>query len=117
MPGFSARLAPGRYYNGTTLNVTVNFADADGVAVDPDTVTIKTMSPCGSQASYAYGTDAELTKLTTGSYNAELVPNEGGRWFFRWISTGTGTATVLEGDFLIQASPFEDAIERAYALP
>lgn len=109
--------APGKYFNGTTINIPVAFTDADGVAVDPDTVTIKTLSPCGRQASYAYGTDAEVTKLATGSYNAELVPDEGGRWFFRWISTGTGKATVREGDFLIQLSPFEDATERAYQLP
>lgn len=108
---------PGRYYNGTTINIPVSFTDSNGDAVDPDTVTFKTCNPNGTIGSYAYGTDAEITKISTGNYNAEIVPDKGGRWFFRWESTGTGKATVREGDFLIQVSPFVDITEQAYVLP
>lgn len=99
-------LTPGRLYADTTLQITTAFRDADGVLVDPTTVTFETISPCGGTASYVYGTDDEVTKSATGRYAAEIVPDEPGRWFYRWVTTGSGTAIVIEGDFLIQDSPF-----------
>ncbi len=99
-------LYPGRIYPETTLRLTVTFADSDGAAVDPSMVTFSTCSPCGTQVSYVYGTDSEVGKSAVGNYYADIVPDESGRWFFRWKTTGTGTALVDEGNFIVQASKF-----------
>ena len=99
-------LAPGKYYPETTLQIEVSFTDEDGVAVDPSTVTFETMSPCWVRQTYVYGTDNEITKPATGNYVAEISPGEAGRWNYRWVTTGSGTALVTEGDFLIQDSRF-----------
>ena len=109
-------LYPGRIYPETSLRLTVTFADADGAAVDPATVTFTTCSPSGGVTSYVYGTDAEVGKSAVGNYYADISPDQSGRWFFRWKTTGTGTALVDEGDFVVQASPFAGSWpEQAYS--
>ncbi len=102
-------LTPGRLYVGTSLRLRIAFRDENGVLIDPDTVTFETYSPCGSRRTYVYETDAEVTQIATGRYAADIVPEEPGRWRFRWLSTGEGEAIAEEGDFLIQDSPFADA--------
>lgn len=99
-------LYPGKIWPGTTLRLTVSFTDEDGDAVDPATVTFSTATPSGRVTSYVYGTDAEVGKSAVGSYYADIVPDQSGRWQFRWLTTGTGTALATEGDFVVQASPF-----------
>lgn len=101
-------LAPGKIYINTELRLTVTFRDDDGTLVDPDTVVIRTMSPCGTEATYTYATDDEVQKSSTGIYTADITPDEAGRWHFRWQTTGTGKTTALEGDFIVQNSVFYD---------
>lgn len=99
-------LSPGKIWPETTLRLEVVFTDEDGNAVDPDTVTFSTYTPNGTLTSYVYGTDAEVGKSATGSYYADIVPDESGRWHFRWVTTGTGTALATEGNFVVQKSKF-----------
>jgi hypothetical protein len=97
-------LAPGKTYIGRPVRIPVNF-QVDDVDVDPDEVTLKTRSPCGTETSYVYS-DAEVTRSSAGDYYVDVTPNEAGRWWYRWESTGTGTTDAFEGDFIVQASPF-----------
>lgn len=99
-------LYPGKIWPGTSLRLTVSFTDADGTAVDPDTVTFSTFSPGGTSTDYVYDTDDEVGRSATGSYYADISPGESGRWHFRWLTTGTGTSIATEGDFIVQRSFF-----------
>lgn len=101
-------LAPGKIYVDGVINITATFTDADGIAVNPTTVTFKTMSPCRTETDYVYATDAEITRPATGYYIAQIQPGEAGVWFFRWQSTGVGTTVATEGRFNVQCSPFYD---------
>ena len=108
-------LRPGKYYVNTTLRITIDFIDDDGDDVDPTTVTFKTRSPAAVEATYVYGTDDEMQRLSAGHYSADIVPDESGRWQYRWESTGTGKAITKEGTFSIQASTFYDDADIGYA--
>ena len=100
-------LAPGKHYVNSPIRLRVNFTDDDGNDYDPETVTFKTFSPAQVETSYVYGTDSEVTRIDSGNYAADITPDEGGRWLFRWQSTNGVIA--LEGDFLVQDSAFYPA--------
>jgi hypothetical protein len=108
-------LAPGKIYYGTVLRLTATFVDGDGTATNPDTVTLKTYSPSGTETSYVYGTDAEMQRPATGSYTGDITPDEPGRWFYRWETTGDGTTITNEGAFNVQDSPFYSGSSEAYS--
>jgi hypothetical protein len=99
-------LKNGRVAPGTPFRVTCNFEDGEGDDVDPTTVTLKTISPCGTERSYVYGTDSEVQKDSTGNYYGDITPDRAGRWRFRWESTGAFTTTAIEDSFIVQASQF-----------
>lgn len=104
-------LSPGKIYPGSVVRIPVAFTDENGDAVDPTTVAFRLADPCNGQATYTYGTDAEISRPSTGNYQVDIpstVLNRAGRWRFRWETTGTGTTTALEGDFLVQVSAFFD---------
>jgi hypothetical protein len=101
-------IAPGLIYIGAQLRFTVQFTDSDGNAVDPASVVFRVMSPWGSETTLTYGVDADLQRLSTGSYTADFSPGEAGRHAYRWQSTGTGTIAANEGTFSVQSSPFFD---------
>ncbi len=99
-------LAPGIYSFGTEIRIFIDFTDTSGAAVDPATVTLKTLDPLNGQTTYTYGTDANVGKSAVGSYYADITPDVPGRWVIRWETTGTGTKIVKEDSILIQESPF-----------
>lgn len=101
-------LEPGKIYVGTEIRLTAEFKDSAGTAIDPDTVTFKTFSPSRTEASFVYGTDSEVQKASTGNYTADIVPDEAGRWFVRWETTGTGKVITLEDNFIVRKSVFVD---------
>jgi len=107
-------LVPGRIYIESTVRIPVNYSDANGADTDPDTVTFKLYSPSGETTTYVYGTDAEISRTSTGDYFIDVVPTEAGRWFYRWVSTGTYKASAVEGTFVVQASPFFEPSSDAY---
>ena len=106
---------PGKNYIGSVVRLAINFSNDSFVDVDPTTVAIKVMSPSGIETTYTYDEDDELLFLDTGDYLIDITPNEPGRWFYCWITTGTNLATALEGNFVVQDSPFYSGINRAYA--
>lgn len=105
-------MAPGKHYVNSVKRLTINFRDENGDDVDPPAVLIKVMSPCGTLTTYTYGEDSEIAKSSVGDYYADIVPNEAGRWHFRWESSGDGTTYDLaeEGSFPVQVSRFYDDI-------
>ena len=101
-------LAPGKIYINTALRITANFTNDAGVAVNPATVSFRTMSPCGVEATYVYGTNAEIQRPAAGYYTADITPDTAGRWRYRWEPTGDGTTIANEDDFIVQDSAFFD---------
>lgn len=101
-------LAPGRIYVGDTKRIAINFQDDDGNDVDPDALTFKLLSPSGELTTAVYGTDAAVVRLSTGDYHVDVVPDESGRWHWRWVSTGANAATATEGTLVVQWSEIEE---------
>lgn len=101
-------LTPGRHYVNDTVPLTMKYADSSGADVDPAGLTLDVISPSRVQATYTYGTDDELERVDAGDYYCEVIPNESGRWFYRWTSTGIGTSSVREGSFVVMVSAFDD---------
>lgn len=102
-------LTPGRYYVGGTINLTAAFTDADGTPSDPVTVVLKTTAPWGPIKTYTYGTDANVTKTSTGNYSASIAPDAAGHWAYRWEGTdGAGNTIIIEDRFNVQKSRFQD---------
>lgn len=99
-------LAPGRIYAGSPVRVGAHFEEDDGDDVDPTTVTFKLRSPLGVETTYVWGTDDEVVKEDTGDYYAVVTPDQGGRWLWRWQTTGTDKTIAFEGDFVVQDSQF-----------
>lgn len=101
-------IAPGAVFAGSEINIPVKFQTAAGTDVDPATVTLSTMSPDGTLTAYVYGTDSEVTKQSTGDYNARITASMPGRWHYRWLTTGADTVIALEGSFVVKRSAFVD---------
>ena len=97
-------LAPGRIYPGTSLRLEAKFADDDGNALDPETVTFWTFSPSCTETLYVYGTDDEVQQEAAGSYYADiLIPTDGaGAWEYGWDTGGEGTVSVNSSVFNVQ---------------
>jgi hypothetical protein len=94
--------------------LSINLQSDAGNDTDPTTLTFTLLDPGGTETTYTYGTDAEIVKTSTGDYYIDVTPTQGGRWYYRWVSTGTA-AGAKEGNFTVQASPFIDYAEpRAY---
>jgi hypothetical protein len=108
-------LIPGRIYQYSTVRIPVNFQDAAGADVDPDTIKFKLYAPDATITTYTYNTDAQLLRTSTGDYYVDVTPSLPGRWHFRWESTGTNKASAIEGSFVVQVSRFfEPASSDAY---
>ena len=86
---------PDKLYDpGTCIRLSVVF-EVEGVETDPTTVSLKVRKPSASTTTYTY--PATITKDSVGRYHMDTTPAAGeqGRWFYKWI--GTGTAAV-EGE-------------------
>ena len=104
-------MTPGRIYAGSTVRITGHFSDETDTDADPSvSIVFKTRSPCGVEASYTYGTDAEIQKESVGDYTADVRVTEGGRWLYRWeAQTDLGITVYVagEGSIVVQASRFD----------
>jgi hypothetical protein len=90
---------------GSLVRLTAVFTDALGLAVDPDTVTVRTMSPELEQVSKLYLTDDEVVRDDVGEFHYDVDASASGDWFFRWEGTGVGQAAA-EGKFKVASTVF-----------
>lgn len=81
-------LRPGDIDVGSELQLSVDFTDQNGVAINPTTVQLKTRSPCGTETTYTYGDDDEVERPVTGTYLGTFTATEAGTWEVRWVTTG-----------------------------
>ena len=68
------------------------FTDADGGALDPDTVTFYVRTPGAITTSYQYSVDAEVVREEAGTYYVHVDVDEPGRWYYRFEGDGDGQA-------------------------
>ena len=100
-------LVPGRIYPGTQIDLDITFRTEAGTLADPETVALKLYSEQGdSTQTFTYGTSAELTRASVGVYSCAVTPTHGGRWHYRWETTGTGSNFAIEDNFIVKISPF-----------
>jgi hypothetical protein len=78
------------YVKGDSVHFHNEFRDPHTDAlVDPTAVVFKYETPAGAQTTLTYGSSVELTKSSTGKYQAAVTLDASGTWHFRWETTGT----------------------------
>lgn len=87
------------YHVGDIARIEAAFS-ANGIDVDPATVTFVLSAPASAAVTYVYGTDIQLVKDSTGHYRVDLSIAAAGRYVFRWVATGTGQA-AYDGSFVV----------------
>ena len=100
------------YPLGTVVTVHGEW-DVAGQPEDPTTVTLVVQDPLGIETSTVYPA-APIIKDSTGRYHADLVPDDGGLWHYRWEGSGLASG-AQDGQFWIAAS-FVGAEEYTYDL-
>lgn len=93
------------YQKGDLRRISATFKNSAGVATDPTAVSFKYTKPSGTTTTLVYGVDGALVKDSTGNYHVDLSLTERGRWFYRWIGTGT-VEEVDEGEFEVFSGAF-----------
>lgn len=68
------------YYVGDTIRFTATFADDNGTAADPGTVTFTWQAPVDLTTRSFDDGDAEVTHEATGVYHCDLVTDQVGLW-------------------------------------
>lgn len=79
------------YKLGTSVKVSVQFDDVDGVAGDPATVLCYVQKPSdadGVRTTYTYGTDDDLVKDGTGAYHLWIEATEVGTYVYGFKGDG-----------------------------
>jgi len=79
---------------------------ADWQPVDPETVSLKVKDPALDVEFHDYiGSPADITRDGVGLYHFDLTPDQVGKWYYRWESTGLGQA-ANESGFIVAATEF-----------
>jgi hypothetical protein len=96
-------LAFSKYKEGELVAVQGTFKNTAGAVQDPSIVKLTVREPSGTETTYIYGTDAIVTKSSTGVYAANLdTTGKRGLWLYTWWSTGTGQADSGEKGFWVE---------------
>jgi hypothetical protein len=93
------------YIQGNTVRITATFTDLYTDEADPTDVEFTTHAPDGTEVTYVYGIDPEITKDSTGVYYCDFVINQGGTWTYRWTGVGVLVAAGQGSLESIPANP------------
>lgn len=98
---------------GTAVEQEITISNTAGDLADPDTLTVILRAPDGSQASYVYGTDAEVTRESVGVYvfrspglDQATTPKK--LWWIAWVATGTDVTVTDEAS--VEVCPLHVAL-------
>lgn len=94
------------FYIGQQIKIDAAFTNLAGAAADPTDIVAEVRTPSGEIDVYTYGTDADLTKLSTGSYRLLYTVDDDGLYHWRFAGTGAVIAAI-EGQFRGYVSHFE----------
>jgi hypothetical protein len=91
------------YFPGQPVELTAEFSQL-GAFVDPTTVKLYVWGPDNSlRHEWTYTVAPELIRTVQGKYQARVVVDVPGTWFFRWESLGNYQA-AMEGSFQVARS-------------
>jgi hypothetical protein len=76
------------YDIGDQVRITTTFTNLAGAVADPTVITCVVKSPLGTSTTYTYGTDAELTRTSTGIYNLDLSIVDAGTYKYKFAGIG-----------------------------
>jgi hypothetical protein len=94
------------YQQGDFVRVDIEFRNEAGALVDPSTHSLKVTTPAGVTTEYVFGVAVELVRDSLGVFHGYIdVLAQGGRWLYRWESTGTAKA-AQEALFMCEPSDF-----------
>lgn len=99
------------YEFGQNVRLSASFADADGAATDPTTVTFQyglrsvNPPPDPTATSAVFGVDGAVVKDATGRFHFDFVPATAGIYTTRVVGTGTVAAAAV-GAIRVKPSPF-----------
>lgn len=94
------------YALGQPVFVHAQFKNENEALTDPTDVTCTITYPNGTQASFVYGTDSEVTKTSTGIYKCTIATTASGSHHYRW--TGEGALVGAEESFFkVRDSAFD----------
>lgn len=87
------------FYVGDTIRISAAITDsATDAAADPSSVVVKVRNPqTGETASHT------ATRVTTGSYRADITAGVSGTWRYRVEASGVVSA-VIEGAYVVNPS-------------
>ena len=82
------------YDLGQLVRCPVQIVDLTGAPVDPGTLTFTIEEPDGTETVYVYGTDAQLVRLSAGSFYVDWPTAQSGTHFYRYVSTVAGAGAL-----------------------
>ena len=94
------------YQVGDLCRVDITFKDVNGDFVDPTANSLFVTNSSGITTEYVYGTDPEITRTGVGVFYVIVELTSGGKWLYRWFSTGAGQAAE-EALLMVEPSDFE----------
>jgi hypothetical protein len=89
-----------RYNAGSLIKMMGTFRDENDLMIDPDDVHIL-ITHNGAPHTYHYGTDIQVEKLSSGTYQICLL-SQLGFYIYKFYSTGTIAAASEEGEFFAE---------------
>lgn len=75
------------YQYGNAITLSVEFRDDLDQYADPPEVKLSVMNPNGVLTTYTYGEGATIIKQDTGQYEADILGDIAGVWYYRWFNT------------------------------
>jgi hypothetical protein len=88
------------------------FSESTGLLTDPTGLKFVTRNPAGTEDDKVYGTDSEVTKVSTGVYQyafGTIVNANEGVWHLRCNASGV-LVSAREGTFEVVNSVFTDPL-------
>ncbi len=80
------------------------FTSAPNVPADPSAVSYFVKRPGGAVTEFAYGTDEEVVKDSTGVYHVDVTIDVAGGWSERWEGAGGAATAAGETRFQVRRS-------------
>lgn len=90
------------YPIGNLIQMQGVFRDASNNLYDPPVVKVSYRAPDGTLTTKVYGTDAEVTKDSTGTYTLQINANQVGTWYHRWFCDHATIKAASESKFYIK---------------
>lgn len=88
----------------SAVHMSATFTNSAGNPADPTAVTFRLRLPNGTLVNYTYGTDAQLTKDSTGVYSVIYTASAAGIYTYYFRGTGAVQAGTDDTQFRVIAS-------------